>query len=215
MTYGKLIVFDIDETLFTSVDQDELKEVKLKQPKLRKADHSLQHGNEKQFMYARPYLKEFMNFSFKNFDYVGFYTMADGMWLRKFLKNLVGEDTAKKSLFLYDYTDSEAYKGDDEDRIKSLKKIWKKYGHLGINKGNTIFIEDTFENLREDPDNCIVVPEYNLLKNPDDITLPLLAYYIMQLKQSKPLNEQIKSKTWIPYTNKLLLKKGVDVRKLI
>lgn len=211
--YGKLIVFDIDETLFTSIDKDKYKDyVKLSVYKDKKPDHRVQHGNEIQYMFSRPYLKQFMEFCLNHFDYIGFYTMADGMWLRKFLDNLIGPEMQKHSLFLYDYTDSEPYKGDREDRIKSLRKIWSRFGHLGIDKSNTLFIEDTFENLREDPKNCIVVPEYDVFKNAKDITLPLLASYIMTLDPSKPLPDQVKSKGWFNIQVKRLKSKDIDIK---
>ena len=51
----KLIVFDIDETLFSGVEVE-------KDTKLPKGDHELQHGNIKYRTYKRPYLDEFINF---------------------------------------------------------------------------------------------------------------------------------------------------------
>ena len=200
----KLIVFDIDETLFNTIEKEEGKKLKAKR------DHKLQHGSKHYYAYKRPYLEKFIKLCAKHFEYIGIWTHGDSLWLKKFIKHILPSDT--KLLFTYSYGDSEAYNGDEEDRIKPLTKIYKRFGHLGINEKNTIMIEDTFENCRENPKNCIIVPEFLIDENPEDITLPLLAAYIQSLNPRENIQKQL-SRNWRKQIIKDLFKKGIKLEK--
>ena len=122
----KLIVFDIDETLFNTIDAEEGRKLKTKR------DHKLQHGNKRYYAYRRPHLEKFMKFCDKHFEYIGLWTHGDSLWLKKFIQNILPSST--KLLFTYSYGDSEAYKGNEEDRIKPLTKLYRRFGKLGINE---------------------------------------------------------------------------------
>lgn len=179
----KLIVFDIDATLFDSIPFHEGKKVKIKR------DHQLQHGKIKYYAYRRPYLEKFIKFCAKHFEYIGLWTHGDALWLKKFIQNILPRGT--KLLFTYSYSDSE-YLG--RRKIKPLKKVYTNFGHLGINEHNTIMIEDTIENCVDNPKNCIIVPEFLVQENPGDITLPLLAAYIQSLTPRKSVQQQLHSR---------------------
>lgn len=182
----KLIVFDIDETLFTSIEPDEYKYVKVKY------DYSLTHGGTDFRAYRRPYLKEFMKFCEKNFEYIGIWTNADEMWMAKFIQNLI-PDT--KLLFTYhrEYSVRTMY-NNRSVKTKPLRKIFEKYGHLGITPMNTFIVEDSPENCIHNIDNYIPVPEFDVVRNSNDIILPLLAAFIMELNPNKDIRLQLKNK---------------------
>jgi len=184
----KLIVFDIDETLFTTIEPDEYRDVKVKY----KYDYSLTHGGTEYRAYRRPYLKEFMKFCEKNFEYIGIWTNADNMWMEKFIRNLIPETNL---LFTYhrEYSERVMYNG-QSIKTKPLRKIFEKYRHLGINPSNTFIIEDSPENCIQNINNYIPVPEFNVVKRENDITLPLLAAFIMELNPEKDIRNQLKNK---------------------
>jgi FMN phosphatase YigB (HAD superfamily) len=198
----KLIVFDIDETLFNSIEAERGKSVKVSR------HHKLQHGKVKYYAYRRPHLEAFMRFIAKHFEYIGLWTHGDSLWLSKFIKHILPNNV--KLLFTYSYEDSEPYKGNPKDRIKPLSKIYQQFGHLGINERNTLMIEDTKENCRANPLNCIIVPEFLVHENPDDITLPLLAAYIQSLSPRQNIQKQLSSK-WREKTLQKLFRKGLKL----
>lgn len=202
----KLIVFDIDETLFNSIEAERGRQLKVK------SDHKLQHGNVKYYAYRRPHLEKFMKFCANNFEYIGLWTHGDSLWLKKFIKNILPPGT--KLLFTYSYGDSEPYKGDHEDRIKPLSKIYRRFKKLGINETNTIMIEDTPENCRANPKNCIVVPEFLVHENPEDITLPLLAAYIKRLNPRVSVQKQI-TRNWREKLVKDLFQRGINLERYL
>lgn len=171
----ELIIFDIDNTLFDSVEYSEYKSS-------LEPDHRLIHGGIKYKLYARPFLKEFIKFCQKKFKHIAFWTHADGMWLDKFLKNILKVDIP----FLFKYDISNATYLKDGSKIKPLSKVFLEFPKF--NKNNTIIIEDTPENCVENMENCIIVPEFSIKKHElenKDIVLPLLSNYITKLQSGK------------------------------
>ena len=169
----ELIIFDIDNTLFDSIEWSEYKSKTT-------PDHKLIHGGIKYKMYARPFLKQFMKFCQKNFKNIGIWTHADSMWLDKFVKNVLELDIP--FLFKYDITHASYLK--DGSKIKPLSKVWAEFPKF--NKHNTLIIEDTIGNCVENLENCIIVPEFLIKKHElenVDITLPLLSSYITKLQK--------------------------------
>lgn len=199
----KLIIFDIDNTLFDSVEIGEDKGIK------RKHDHRLTHGGRNYKMYARPFLVEFIKFCQKNFEKIALWTHADKLWLEKFEKHILPDGI--EFLFKYDYSEAEfrphkKLKG-EMYKLKPLRKIYERF--KGYNDKNTIIIEDTEENCLENLDNCIIVPEYSIIKeeidNKPDIVLPLLGQYLNKLQ--KGIIKKIERRKW--FVNEIKeMKKG-------
>jgi len=174
-----LIVFDIDSTLFDSLDKDD-GTVSIK------ADHKLVHGGDHFKMYARPYLENFIKFCQKNFKKIALWTHADKLWLKKFIDNILPNNT--DLLFTYHSSHAEEVvipkKG--EVKLKPLSKIYAEFPEF--NSSNTIIIEDTEDNCLKNLKNCIIVPEFSVKKHVDgepDIVLPLLAKYLLKLQSGK------------------------------
>lgn len=189
----RLIVLDIDETLFTSIDPEDYKSVS------HKEDYKLEHGKRPYKAFRRPFLKKFIEFCLKQFDYIGIWTNADEMWMRKFIDNLLPNTPF---LFTYDKSYSEEYVHNGvRIRIKPLRKIFEKYAHLGIDSTNTIMIEDSPENCIQNKKNCIQVPDFNVVKNSNDYVLPLLAAYIYNMDPSKDIKKQNRP-NWLQYIKK-------------
>ena len=57
-------------------------------------------------------------------------------------------------------------------------------------------IEDTYSNCKLNKKNCLIVPEFNMHKNPNDKTLPLLAFYIQNLNKNKSVINQLEPLNW-------------------
>ena len=199
-----LIVFDIDSTLFDSLDKED-GQVSIK------ADHKLVHGGEHFKMYARPYLDAFMKFCQKNFKKIALWTHADHLWLQKFIDNILPNGV--ELLFKYHSSYGEKKeigkeiphskipksilegKKSNTVKLKPLEKIYKEYPEF--NSNNTLIIEDTEENCIENLKNCIIVPEFSVIKHDKgdpDIVLPLLARYLLKLQVGEV--ENIDRKGW-------------------
>lgn len=171
----ELIIFDIDNTLFDSIEP---KKSKTK----TKPDHQLTHGGIKYKMYGRPFLKKFMKFCKNNFKDLALWTHADDMWLDKFIKNILGQEFK----FLFKYDINKASYTRDGYKLKPLSKVYAEFPKY--NKHNTLIIEDTPGNCIENMENCIIVPEFSIIKHENespDIVLPLLSSYIMKLQTGK------------------------------
>ena len=187
-----LIVFDIDSTLFDSIDKEDGKVS-------TKADHKLTHGGEYFKMYARPHLTSFMQFCQKYFKRIALWTHADRLWLKKFIENVLPDGV--ELLFKYHSSHGEeksiSKKGEESKtvRLKPLRKIYKEFPQF--NSDNTIIIEDTEENCLENLKNCIIVPEFSIIKHEKespDLVLPLLARYLLKLQTGEVKN--IERKGW-------------------
>lgn len=206
----ELIVFDIDNTLFDSLNKEDDKAT-------TKHDHKLVHGGEHLKMYKRPYLKEFMKFCKKNFKHIALWTHADKLWLQKFIDNILPKDTE----LIFKWHAEHGEKKDIKDikipksvnvekdidyiRLKQLSKIYEEYPQF--NSGNTLIIEDTEENCIDNLKNCIIVPEFSVIKHEkeSDMVLPLLAKYLAKLQTGAV--ENIDRKGWFKKEMKEFAKK--------
>lgn len=218
-----LIVFDIDSTLFDSLDKED-GQVSIK------PDHKLVHGGEHFKMYARPYLDAFMKFCQKNFKRIALWTHADHLWLQKFIDNVLPNGVELLFKYHKDHGEEKEIgkeiphskipksilegKKSNTVKLKPLEKIYKEYPEF--NSDNTLIIEDTEENCLENLKNCIIVPEFSVVKHDKgdpDIVLPLLAKYLLKLQNG--IVKDIDRKGWYHKELREFNKKQKEKEKII
>lgn len=158
----KLLILDLDETLIHATEQ----------PLERKADFR----TELYYVYKRPYISEFLEFSFHNFK-VGVWTTAGKDFAKAVAKNVFPEKYTLEFLWFYqrctrvfDSDLLEAY------YIKNLKKLKR----IGYRLEEIIMIDDTPKKLERNYGNLIRVNEW--LGNTEDRELLLLIKYLSDLK---------------------------------
>ena len=160
----KLIILDIDSVLIDSVRFEKV----MRDSYIPKPFCTWTHGYQKWGIYKRPYLEYFLAACRKYADYVAIWTKADGFWA----KNVTDRILPKGYPLLFTWTYKEA------DDYKRLSKVWKEYSKYGFNETNTIIVEDTPENCEKNVGNGLIVPAFLAEHDPDDVTFPLLCYYL-------------------------------------
>lgn len=194
---GKSIVLDIDNTLVhTHGDDDEYVNLKLftdpKMIKHRGRIYSMSltdvtsppgTGEElKLYGIYRPWLKEFLDFCFKEFDFVIIWSAGKKKYVEKMCE-LMFTDRKKQPLLIYNYDDCEIY--DDYIR-KPLQKLYNDPRTKGkMNEKNTYVLDDRDDTFALNKDNGILIPEYEaemtvkgIYKN-DENLLKLMAFFVL------------------------------------
>lgn len=171
----KTIVLDLDETLVHSEIGSSIS------PAIAKgADFHFQLNGEQYYVFKRPGLDAFLNFIFQNFDYVGFWTVGMACYAKNILKNILTLPQAQQNKMVFVFTRNKCHR-DDKGYFKPLTTVWnfsKKFTPT-----NTIMIDNTPAVMRNNPQNGIVCPNYDLTNLKRDRYLPWL-----QDKMSKNLN---------------------------
>ena len=160
------ILLDIDNTLLNSQESSsfnlEYEKKKKKYNRLRK--HVIEGYYE---VFERPYLEEFLNFIFKNFN-VFIWTAASEEYADFVVKNIIKNNKIKGVLHS-DHCDKSA-KYSSTKSIKDLSLLWDGRNKLRLRddiiklfkKDNTIIIDDYKEEVYiKNKDNCILAPVFD------------------------------------------------------
>lgn len=181
MDNNKLIVLDIDETLFNC------------EYELDNFDYVFEVNNIMYYTKKRPFLDEFLDYIKKNFKY-GIYTAAGEQYAKIHMKTLnldplfllSSKNCTKKRKF------SMGWQNEYNSEWYSLKKLdkLKKYSH----KSNMIAIDDKWESFANDYGNLIKVNPF--VGDIKDTTLKKLIKYLEDLKKVKNIRE-IEKRGWM------------------
>ena len=170
----KLLILDIDETLIHTerFPIDYLSEGTY-DFKIKSSDNEYEY-----FVIKRPYLKEFIDWSFKNFK-VGIWTAAGDKYASTVLSN-IGIDISNLEFF---YTQEHCtLKIDNETGscygVKNLSKIRKKY-----NLDEVLIVDDIHHTAINNYGNLIHIKEFTT--NRDDKELLKLISYLDNIKDAK------------------------------
>lgn len=180
----KLIVLDLDETLIHSVQQSNdnqiLDNTDMSNVETYETDFSWSHATVSYKVYVRPYVKEFLDFCFENFD-VGVWTAATQDYADKivplvfkhrvpifvFTRERCTTKTDNRDYLLYPLTDT----------VKKLQKVKRrKFNGKRYNINNILVIDDTPSTFKCNYGNAIQISEWN--GNTHDVELQLLIRYI-------------------------------------
>ena len=192
---GKNIVLDIDATLVhTHGDDDEFLDLKLftdsKNVKYRHRIYTMNLNDvtvppgsgEEMKLYGiyRPYLTEFIEFCFDHFDNVIIWSAGKKKYVEKMCEIMFTKRNQQPAL-IYTYTDCEVT--DDYIR-KPLKKLYEDPRLKGaLNATNTYVIDDRDDTFKLNPDNGILIPEYEVdlcpagVAKKDEQLLKLMAWF--------------------------------------
>lgn len=107
---------------------------------------------------ARPYLREFFEFLFSEFETVTIWTSASKSWYQtvhaKFLKPNMPTDAS----FFQTWFNDKCKKDPDGFQYKPLSKFFKKY--KGFSRSNTVIIDNDPDNYFYDKGNAIPIETY-------------------------------------------------------
>jgi RNA polymerase II subunit A small phosphatase-like protein len=180
-----LLILDIDETLIHTDTAP------LEYEKHLNFDFKFKGNNSKSLYYTkkRPYLDEFLNYSFENFD-IAIWTAAGAEYAEEILKG-IGLDKSKLKFF---YTqenctlklslDYSNYFG-----VKNLQKLKKK----GYDLNKVLIVDDIAETAVNNYGNLIQIKAFT--DDPDDIELLKLISYLEKIK-NEPNYRRIEKRGW-------------------
>jgi len=171
----KLLILDLDETLIYATEE------KLE----RESDFIV----GQYFVYRRPFLDEFLEFCFENFE-VAVWTTSTGNYARKILENIF--DSHHKTNFVW-ARERSTFSFDMEERESFLTKKMTKVRRRGYDLKSVIVVDDSPEKWRSSYGNLVRVKPF--FGEIDDDELKHLAVYLGRLKNIDNIRK-IEKRNW-------------------
>lgn len=150
------IVLDLDETL-VSVN------LNLSSPLKYHCKFSLDQDQDVYYLCKRPHLDLFLKYIFKNFKTVSVWTAATRPYALKVIECIFTPSQRKRLAFIK--ARDELKVKEDGSYTKPLAKVFK--SNEIIKSHNTIMIDDRRSAMADNLGNAIIVPAFNVLKNPE------------------------------------------------
>jgi RNA polymerase II subunit A small phosphatase-like protein len=144
------LVLDLDETLIHSVVKKNFDE-KMNQTKMNVFNYK--YMDDDYIVFERPYLQEFLDYAFENFD-VSIWTAASKDYMLFILKNFIlTKPNRKLKYILYSYHCDLSY--DNKDASKDLSMFWEVWKSNGFDEKNTYILDDNIEVFNTQKSKCI------------------------------------------------------------
>jgi TFIIF-interacting CTD phosphatase-like protein len=172
----KNIILDIDETLI---------HCKLIEPK--EYNHSFVIDKIKYYIIYRPYLEEFINFIFNNFDTINIWTAATQDYAHKIILKILNTKLKNKALITSKLKCFYTRKHVSNDGTKELAKIFnnKCSIKLNIQPHNTVMIDDKSHVFNKNTGNGLIIPAF--MGNKKDTNLLKLIHFLKLIQEEKLL----------------------------
>ena len=150
-------------------------------------------GSKGFVVWPRPFLKDFFEFCFKNFRFVGIWSAAEREWIthinllifQPILKQLEKENEGLVCVFTFIFDREECVIDPfTYESIKPLGKLWKSFESVDINKKNTLIVDDTPHTYSRNPGNAIPIPRmggFTEIDSEDDEYLLLLIDFLKEI----------------------------------
>ena len=159
---NNLIIFDLDETLIHSVENE--------------LDYPFHFRFDKYFVYERPFLRQFLGDISKHFK-IGIWSSAGDEYVKEIVENIMPKEVAPAIVWGRSKCTPRRNWIDDSFYFeKKLDKLKKK----GFSLEKTLIIDDSPEKVRSNYGNAIYIKEF--LGNTDDCELQFLYTYLLTLK---------------------------------
>lgn len=176
------IVFDLDETLIHTIDNNEWNSI------VNKNDYinNVFDLDEDTKVIKRPGLDKFLDFVSNKFYKVGVWSAG----IKPYVESIVSNIFKKNPHIVYSRFDCDykiIYPYGETTAVKPLELIWDK--NIGFTPINTFMIEDKYDTSLYNPHNLILIPAFkplkdiNMIKN--DNTLEKLMDFFTTLDNNK------------------------------
>ena len=119
----------------------------------------------------RPYLKEFLQFCFQNFDCVGLWTAGSRDYL-----NFIYDDILTPLLFEVNPQFKFDFIFSEEECDNKYEKPLSKLSNENFNETNSLIVDDHIESFQCNPDNGILLPSFNPDDEFDDSLIEIIVY---------------------------------------
>jgi TFIIF-interacting CTD phosphatase-like protein len=170
---GKTIILDLDETLVHTWKNPEFieKHQIYTNPQVYNQFHPLgsqpfchlmKIHDELLWTLCRPYLYEFLNFVYSEFDNVIIWSAGIKEYVLKVVELILVQAGLPLPKFVWSRGHCHNYQGIYHKPIDELTVVVGgiKYKHLNINPQNTIIVDDKIYTFMQNPKNGILIPEY-------------------------------------------------------
>jgi TFIIF-interacting CTD phosphatase-like protein len=182
----KNILLDLDQTLISAEADEEFDFKKFKEKtKLFK----FKDMDGLYLVFERPYLQEFLDYLFKNFN-VSIWTAASKDYALFIIEKILLQKKPDRKLD-YIFFSYHCDLSDDKKRCtKDLDMLWDEYKLSNYNKNNTFILDDLDEVHDVQKNNCIVAPAFEFQKNgsENDTFLKDLLPHLDKLKNDEIVN---------------------------
>ena len=156
------IVLDLDQTLISAEASEELDVEKYKEKsKLFRSDDM----DGYYIVYSRPYLQEFLDYIFKNFN-VTVWTAASKDYALFIIEKIVLNNITNRKLDFIFFSYHCDWSKNKKKYSKELCMLWDIHNLPGYNAQNTVIIDDFKSDVHKcQPNNCIIAPPFEFTED--------------------------------------------------
>jgi TFIIF-interacting CTD phosphatase-like protein len=155
------ILLDLDQTIISSEASDELDIERYKEKsKLFRSDNM----DGYYVVYSRPYLQEFLDYIFSNFN-VSVWTAASKDYALFIIEKIILNNKPERKLDYIFFSYHCKWSKAEKKYTKKLEMIWDIYKLPGYNSKNTVILDDYKKDVhKSQPNNCIIAPPFEFTK---------------------------------------------------
>lgn len=176
MKHAYNIILDLDQTIISSEYLTQFKEW----PQTARLKRVQMPGEF--VIFQRPYLQEFLDYIFKNFN-VSVWTAASRDYGLFIVENFILIKPERKIDF-YFYSYHCNYSMKTVKKLKPLDLLWDTFGLIDYNKDNTMIVDDNIDVYKIQPKNTFMIKEFKY-DEPDsdkDVELKKLMQLLKKFK---------------------------------
>lgn len=180
------IVIDLDQTIISSIEHEIFNKNSAYSKKMKYFSHK--NMDDCFYIFERPYLHEFLDFIFENFN-VSIWTAASKGYALFIIEHIILKDKPNRKIDYIFYSDHCDLSKDKTGNTKDLSMLWTFYKLKGYNKKNTFIIDDYDEVYNTQRNNCIIVKpfEFTDKNSEEDIYLLTLIPYLRKILETNSL----------------------------
>jgi hypothetical protein len=163
------ILLDLDQTLISAEPNEDFNYNKYKKKidalKSKFKGQVVEYDMDGYYtVFSRPYLQEFLDYLFKNFN-VSICTAATKDYALFIIKNIILNNKPDRKLDFIFFSYHCEWSKKEYKCSKKLCMIWDKHKIDGYSPNNTVIIDDFKEDVHKcQPNNCIIAPPYEIKK---------------------------------------------------
>jgi TFIIF-interacting CTD phosphatase-like protein len=155
------LILDLDQTLISSEEMDK---VNLDSLKTKMDLFRVDVLDDMYKIFSRPYLQEFLDYVFKNFN-VSIWTAASKDYALFIIENIIINKKPERKLDFIFFSYHCDISKNDKKYSKELCMLWEKYKLMGYSEKNTVILDDFKDDVhKSQPNNCIIAKPFEFFE---------------------------------------------------
>ena len=180
------VVLDLDQTIISGEDLEEYKrqDWSSKEKKFRHATME-----DYYIIFERPHLQNFLSYLFQNFNVI-VWTAASKDYALFIIENMILKNHPERKLDWIFYTYHCDHSRELQSGIKDLRLLYENFDLPGLNRNNTIIIDDNDEVHSIQPTRAIHIPPFEFTEkgSENDKILLTIIDFLKDLKRGEGIN---------------------------